>query len=131
MNIRNFKQSDYPMIYNWWSVQKEQAPLLGMLPEESTFVLELNKQPALCVTIYLTNTKELAYVENLVGNPELKSKERKEATYHLNEHLKEFAKSKGYKRLVCMSEKAQLKNYYTSLNYTETLNNVSTFVREL
>lgn len=95
MNIRNFKSSDYPLIKSWF----KDGPELEQMPEESSFVLEVENKPQACVSVFLTNTN-IAYFENLIANPKFKKSERKEAIQKLMEHAWSFAKDKGYKYAV-------------------------------
>lgn len=130
INIRNYKKNDWPMVKGWWDVQKEYAPLETMMPTNSSFIAEIDGNPALAVCLYLTNTPEVCYVENFVGNPELKGLVRKEATKILLNHITKFAFDRGYKRLLCMSEKPVLKAHYESIGFTRTLDGVATFIKE-
>lgn len=131
MVIRNYQDSDYTTICAWWRAHDEIAPLPGMLPSESTFILELAKQPALCVTLYLTNTPEVCYVENFVGNPELKGGARRAGTERLLDHIATFAKDRGFKRLLCLGHKPELKQRYQEIGFTPTVSNITGFVKEL
>jgi hypothetical protein len=131
MKIREYQTSDWPVVKSWWKASGEMAPLPDMMPEESSFVAEVDHVPALAVAIYLTNTKELAYVENFVGNPAMSGKKRREAALILSDHIAKFAKGRGFKRLMCMTEKKPLVGRYKELGYKPTLGGVTTLVREL
>lgn len=128
MKIRMYKNSDYEILYTWWLKANEPAPLPGMLPENSTFILEENNKPLASICIYFTNTKEIAYLENLVKDPEFKNKQ---AIQQLVEFSENFAKELGYKRLICLTRKEKLKNRYQELGYQKTLDNLSSFVKEI
>jgi hypothetical protein len=130
-SIRSFSKTDYPMIKEWWTSQNEIAPTLGMLPEESTLILELDDKPSLCLTVYLTNCKEVAYLENFVGNPLIKSKERKQASQFIVDSGINFAKTLGYKRILCFTNVDKLKNRYKELGMSESLTNLCSFVKEV
>ncbi len=116
------------MVLSWWKAAGEIAPNEGMLPLESTFIAILDGQPAAAMTIYLTNTFEVAYVENFIGNPELKGTSRKEAALQLTYHIANFARSRGYKRLVGMTCKDALKKRYQELGGVPTLDGVMMLV---
>lgn len=131
MNIRSYKNSDYGEIWKWWIEQNEIPPLPDMMPEESSFVFEFDGVPILAVALYLTNTKEVCYIENLVGNPKFKSPARKNALAMLIDHLEKFAKEKGFKRLIMLSYRDGLKKRYQELGYSKSLDNLSSFVKEI
>lgn len=127
ITIRNFKKNDFETILSWWNEVKEIGPTIEMLPEESTFILEINNVPKMCVTVYLTNTNYVAYAENFVKAPGLSNKYSKT----LVNHIEKFTKDKGFKVLLCLSYKEKLKRRYEKLGYRNTLNNLSSFVKEL
>jgi hypothetical protein len=129
ITIRNYSKADWPEIESWWKVSGETPPLPTMMPPESSFVAELEGKPALAVAIYLTNTPELAYVENFIGNPAMKGSDRSMGASLLADHISNFARSRGYKRLLCMTEKQALKGRYIQLGFQPTLGGVTTFVR--
>lgn len=129
MNIRQFQKNDYEVIKMWWYLANEPSPTIEMLPEESTFVLEIDNAPQACITVYLTNTNYLAYLENLVRNPKLQN--NKNHIEILVKHAENFTKKLGYKILLCMSYKEKLKKRYEEMGYMNTLNNLSSFGKEL
>lgn len=131
ITIRPYRNEDFAEIQSWWAAAGEVAPLPGMMPEESSFIAEIDGVPALAVAIYLTNTPELAYIENLIGNPILKGPDRQQAMKFLVGHFCQFAKSHGHKRLLCMTEKDKLVSRYSELGFSPTLGGVTTLVRSL
>lgn len=131
LTIRAYKKNDWPLVKQWWALSKEVAPLETMMPTESSFVAEIDGNPALAVTVYLTNTPEVTYVENFIGNPEYRGETRKKLTEMLLACLGDFVSRLGYRRLLCMSEKPELKNYYKEIGFTKTLDGVATFTKEV
>lgn len=129
ITIRNYSNTDYPMIESWWLECGEIAPLPGMMPEESSFVAEIDGVPALAIALYTTNTFELAYLENFIGNPAMRGEVRQKAASELVEHTVADAKRRGYKRLMCMTEKSILTSRYSQLGFYPTLCGVTTLVR--
>lgn len=129
MSIRFYTIYDYPMISSWWEKANEIGPLESMIPIDSTFILELNGIPTLCVSLYLTNITEYCLVENFIGNPEIKGVERRAASHTLLRHLEHFAQDKGYKRLFCLAHKGPLKTRYSELGFTMTDDNVASFCK--
>lgn len=112
IKIKKYKKSDWPMVQSWWHESGEIAPFETMMPLDSSFIAEIDSIPSLAVCLYLTNTHDVAYVENFVGNPASAGPARREATVILLDHISKFANELGYKRLVCMTEKPVLKNHY-------------------
>lgn len=129
ITIRSYTSADWKMIKEWWHLSGEVGPFESMMPLDSSFVAELDGSPALAVALYLTNMPEAAFVENFIGNPEVKGEKRKEASQLLADHIARFAKQRGYKCLVCMTEKDVLKKRYVELGFNPTLSGVTTFVR--
>ena len=129
--IRPYKQSDWETVLSWWKASGEMPPFENMMPLASSFVAEIDGKPALAVAIYLTNTKAAAYVENFIGNPDMKGSDRRQAARELSDHLAKFAKERGYQCLFCMSEKDVLHKRYFELGFHPTLSGVTTFVRPI
>lgn len=130
-SIRNYNQDDFSMLLKWWILQNEFPPTKEMLPEESTFICEYENIPLVSITLYLTNSKEFCLLDNFVGNPEWKGILRKSASREIIKHAEKVAKELGYKSIMCMAYKPNLKEYYPSFGYTQRLDNVSTFNKEL
>lgn len=129
--IRNYKHSDFSLLDNWWKSYNEMGPIPEMMMEDTSFVLEINGVPALSITVYFTNCKEVAYIENFIGNPDLEGSLRKEASQCLLNHVYKFAKDKEYKRLVCFCYKDKLVKRYEELGVVRTLSGLHSFVKEL
>jgi hypothetical protein len=120
--------NDYPIISSWY---RDEAPSKEALPEDSTFIFELNDIPALSVTLYLTNCKEICMVEHFIGNPDLSGSDRRQATIALNNFISDFAKALGYKNLVAMTANVKLQNYYQGLGYKKVSGDLPVLKREI
>lgn len=131
MKIRFYKKEDFNEIQSWWIKAGETAPILGQLPEDSTFVLEKNGVMIACVSAYLTNCKEIAYIENLAKDPDLGSYVTKEMINNLIDHTFNFIKELGYKRAICFAYVDKLKERYLEFGFHKTCDNLSSFSREL
>lgn len=131
LNIRNYKASEYEMIDSWWKKAEEIGPTRDMLPEESTFILELNGTPWVCMTVYLTNSKEIVWFENLASNPEVSAAGRKEAVNFLIKFCEDFARNKGYKKALAMSATESVTNRYQEIGYFPTCRNITTAIKIL
>lgn len=131
LSIRGYRESDFPLIKSWWVDQNELPPLPTMLPHDSTFVAEFNRRPIASITVYYTNCKDVAYVENLGGDPAMKGPLRKEAVAMLFSHVDKDAKSRGCKFLGAIGPNEKLERYYNGFGYLTTLRGVSTLAKEV
>jgi hypothetical protein len=129
--VRHYNKTDFPMISEWWNKHKEMGPTEEMLPEESTFICELNGTPLTAITLYLTNSKEFCMLDNFIGNPAFRGEDRKEASKLIIEYAENLAKDLGYKSIFCMALNDSLSDYYEFFGYKKRLNNVSTLNKEL
>lgn len=126
-NIRRYTPKDYPLIKSWWDSHNEPGPLPEMLPS-TTFILECDNKPKMALSLYLTNTLVIGYLENFVKSPDF---DNDDLTRKFLSHVETTAKNLGVKLLLCMSYRDKLKARYESLGYKNTLNNLSSFVKEL
>ena len=131
MKIRNYSLKDYFILFLWWQKTSEPVPTNEMLPEESTFVVELNEEPIMAVTLYLTNSKEFCMVDNFIADPAANPDIRKEATRQLLKYIAEFAEKRGFKKLFCLSRTPGLSKYYKKIGFFQTGKNLDTFIKEL
>lgn len=132
MKIRPYTPADFLMISRWWQLASTTGPLETMLPLDSTFIAETaDGQPALCTTLYLTNSIQFAMVDNLIANPELTLDTRRKSIAVMQAYLDNFAKQLGIKSLLCFCENQALKQRYVEIGYLPTLHNVTTFIRSI
>ncbi len=130
IRIRNYKDEEFKTIDSWWRSAGELGPIPGMLPEETTFVLEFEGEPTLCISLYTTNSKEVSYAENLIGNPKMKSV-RKALAPQLLDHVFKVAKSLGYRRVICLAPNEQLARRYTEYGFNKTMSGLTGLSKEL
>ena len=119
------------MIREWWIAAGSPAPTMDMMPENSSFVLEVDGKPLLAVTVYMTNSKQIAWVDNLISSPLPFKGNRRDYVEEMQKFLEIWAKTEGYKSLFCFSEKEVLVKRYMELGYMPTLKNVTTLVKEI
>jgi hypothetical protein len=132
LTVRPYTGFDFPLVHNWWSKSNEIAPWTPtLMPLDSTFVCCVDDTPAVCVSVYLTNCKEICYIEGLISNPLLTKQQRTAAVEKLNEHITTFAKQLGYKRMICLAYKEPLKKRYEELGYMKTIEHCSAFCKVL
>jgi len=128
ITIRHYEAKDFPMVDSWWKAHKEIGPTPSMLPLDTTFIMEMEGQPASCLTILLTNCKDYSYLENFVSNPELKGPGRVEANKEFIKFFTIFAKAAGYKNILAFAKEEKLKTHYETLGLRKTLTNLDSFI---
>lgn len=131
MTVKPYEPTLFPEVLSWWLAHGEVAPNEAMLPPESTFVAWQADAPVAALTVYLTNSTFIAYLENLVSAPGLPREARRRAVEALVAHAEAFARERGVKALLCMSEKDKLAARYEELGYTPTLRGVTTLAKYL
>lgn len=131
LKTRHYKPSDFKTISSWWTQRNEPGPNEGMLPSETTLIVEYKGIPAVCLSIYFTNSKEISYLENVCTNPNIKKEIRQTLLELLTKFAFGFAKDHGYKRMIVLSYKDKVKKRYEQIGFTKTIDNVSTYVRVL
>jgi N-acetylglutamate synthase-like GNAT family acetyltransferase len=130
-SIRPYQDSDLQTVQKWW-IEQGLAPVWrALLPLESTYILEIDGEPALCACLYLMNSEDACMVENLVGNPKFKGTQRYEAVPVLFKHLENEAKRFGYRTLVLFTYEDKLKERYQDLGFIKTTENVTTFAKSI
>lgn len=130
--FRNYKDEDFSLVSSWWDYYNEPAPTKGMLPKDSTFILEYKKTPLFCISVYYTNSEDVCYIENFVSSPETRNSLNKHSLSQLcMEYAQNKAKLKGYKYASIISYREKLKTRYINMGFKKTLDNVSTFVKEM
>lgn len=131
-NIRNYTQKDYIMLKGWWEMSGEVGPELESLPENTTYILEYEGSPLLSITIYLTNCKNLALLENFIGNPAFAGQLRKDMSQKLVDYCYAQCKQAGYKTLLCFSlNNEKIINRYQELGMTKVVDHLVSFGRKL
>lgn len=118
------------MVAGWWLDACQPMPTPGMLVEDGTFILELDSVPALCLSVFLTQSKDIAWTAGYIKNPKFKQSLEKEGA-HLWTHCFNYAKEKGYNRVMCYSLVNKLTEKYKRFGMTQTCSNLSSFMRML
>lgn len=129
--IRPYVSNDFNEIVSWWTKQNECPPTPGMMIEDGTFVLEIENIPALSLTVFLTQSKEISYIEGFVKNPVFKGVSLEAFGSKLWEHCFQYAKEKGYNRIICYCIENKLKDKYARFGMTTTCSSLTSFVKEL
>lgn len=128
MNIRNYTNTDFETISSWFKELNEIAPQKEQLPEESSFIIEVDNKAAALVSIFLTNVN-ICYMENLIANPGINNK--KDVVQYLMNHAFSYAKSKGYKYSVGFTQHEKLAQRHINIGWDHKVNNVIIVCKEL
>lgn len=129
MNIRNYKKEDFKLIKSWWASVGQYGPTEKQMPEESSFILELNNKPVLAVSAYLTNT-DVAYIENLITDPSFKDN-RKVYTNAIMDYIFKFVQLNGYKYAVGFTTHEKLVKRNLNMGFDKAVNNLYLLAKEL
>lgn len=129
--VRLYTNNDYEEIRRWYSTTDEGIPSPHIFPQDSTLILEQDGTPVFCIAIYLTNCKEICYLEGFIANPDFTKSDRLEASYLMRDAACSFAKGLGYKNAMTFSYRDKVKERIEALGFTKTLDNLSCFVKEL
>ncbi len=128
-NIRNYTSSDYNTISNW-SHQRGMGVLKESMIPSTTYIVEKEGQPVVTGCLFLMNCEAGCMVENILSNPEFDGN-REGATQFLFSKLEDKAKNLGYNTMVIFSYEPKIKQLYETLGFTKTLENVTTFAKEI
>jgi hypothetical protein len=131
-NIRSFDNGDFEMIASWWTARGELPPLPGMMVEDGTFVLEYDGEPIMSLTVFLTQSRELSYIEGYICRPGVSKEVSHEGGQMLWNHAYWWATTAGSKRVLCYTNKEKLVERYQDLGMTKSpVNQLSCLYREL
>ena len=131
MYIRPYSHEDFEMITSWWEAAGECPPVRGMMVEDGTFIMTLDNIPALTVTVFLTQSKEMAYAEGFIKNPIFNHMELEDEAQHLANHAYAYARDRGYSRLIAYCNNKKLTEKYIRLGLQLSAENLFSVVRKL
>lgn len=131
IEIRPFKESDYEEICSWWRAHGEFSPLPGMMTEEGTFVLELDDEPVMTLSVLMTQSKEIAFFEGYCSKPGLDKEIRNSLGKMLWAYGYEFLKDRGYKRVIAYTDKDALAERYQNLGMRPNVSGLHSLGRVL
>lgn len=129
--MRQYTIADYPMIESWWKTSDMPVPPINAIPEDTTFIVEMDGIAAVVCSLIETNIKAYAYIDFLVGNPEIQDHGRRLATHLIFSFIDDLGRQKGYDYLIGFSMKPKLTEYYLSQGFRKTFSNLTCIVRDL
>jgi hypothetical protein len=130
IEIRNYvERTDFEMISRWLSLWNQPVGNKDFYPK-TTYVATVDGVPVLTGCLYLTNCKNAAMMENIIGDPN-KPKERKAALSKLFDHIAKEAKRLGYKYIVSMVLEPKLIANYEKHGFAVTARNYTSVSKKL
>lgn len=115
--IRQYTEQDKKEVERWIESCNEDKEIISYFPKTTTFILEINKVPAIVGCAYFSVCGNIAYLDNAYGNPDLKGSSRSEGYKHFSEFLENFSKSLNYKLLMFSTKQEKLADKYKSWGY--------------
>lgn len=131
IEIRHYKDSDFDEICSWWKEHNEFAPLPGMMTVDGTFVVEHYGLPVMTLSVLMTQSKEISYLEGYCARPGLPKDVSHELGEMLWEHAYNYLKSVGYKRVIAFTDKEALLNRYEDLGMRRNMSGLYSLGRVL
>lgn len=128
MSIRNYTSADHAMLTSWWTAADMPSPPIEGTPA-TTYILEKDGIAVASVCLHLMNNSAFCMIDHLVSNPEIKN--RKGMSSALIAHAEKEAKSHGYKYVVCLTNKDNLKLAMKNRKYIPVYENITTFAKEI
>jgi hypothetical protein len=129
--IRAYQNSDFNEICSWWETYEAVGPQYGMMVEDGTFVVEKEGVLLMTMTVFLTQSKQIAYFEGFCVKPGTSRILSHELGTILWDHCYRYAKEKGYKRVIIFTDKTALCNRYLDLGMSLSMSGVYALRREL
>ena len=129
-HVRAISPFEVPTIQSWWKEYGEVPPEDGMMPLDSTFVLDFMGKPLVSMTVFHTNSM-CAWMDNLIAHPKLNFSERARLMDEAWELVQQYVKDKGYKRMLCFSDKQSKVRLYERYGFVPTLSGVVTMTKEI
>ena len=128
--------NDNTTLKGWWKAHGMRPTEVPQMPPTSWMVYYGERDfegdtllPVAAISLYLTNCKELALIENLVSNPRVSDRIRREGVTVMVEYMETYAKAHGVKNLICMTNKNGLKKRYEGLGYKPGLKGLTMFCK--
>lgn len=127
MKIRFYKPDDYHTLKKWYEGHKEPAPIPELIPR-TTLILEEDNSPVMSISVIFTNLEYLAFLENYIKKPGYKNDS---AIHEFIDYVEAFIKAQNCKMIMCLSYRDELKDRYQQFGYQKTLDNLSSFIKQI
>lgn len=123
------KSTDYETVKTWWLAQNWPA-----VPESSLsttgFIIKEGDQSLLSGWVYHTNS-DIAWLEFIVANPEIKGEQRDEAFELFFSFVLNYAKIKNYKNVFTSVQHQGLMKRLEKNGFKKGDENMTNFIRSL
>jgi hypothetical protein len=131
ITLRPYRESDFEEIHSWWTRHNECPPVPGMMVTNGTFVLEHDNKPIMTLTAFVTQSKEISYLEGFCAKPGVSKEITRECGPMLWEYAFEFLRHNGRKRVVILTNKEGLAKRYKELGMEENMKELISLGRVL
>ena len=123
INIRKIELEDYEYINKWWVEQGFDALHTDILPMDGLGGIIIEKEKPIAVAyLYLTNSK-MGYVDNLITDPNYKSKDRFDIILKLIMTCEKMAKKAGCLEIWAITNSKGVIKRCEELKYNISKNN--------
>lgn len=129
--IREYEESDFEEICSWWDAAQEPGPPEGAMIPDGTFVLEIDGVPSLSLTVFLTQSKKIAYLEGFISRPGIEKKIRNDLSEILWDYACQFADCRGYKTVIMYAQKPKLVERYERMGMTRAQSGLTALYRSI
>ncbi len=111
LNIRKYKDSDFELINSWYEKRNLQ-PVDKIFLSSNGYIVD----DIVAVWLYKTDSS-IAWIENLITNPDAKTYERSRSIDYLLIHVCNEARSMGFKAIIGLTKLAAVSNRCKSLGF--------------
>jgi hypothetical protein len=129
--VRPYRHSDYSEILSWWDEASVPGPMPGEMVEDGTFVLEIGGVPSMSLTVFLTQSKSVAYLEGYIAKPGVPDEDRDLGACALWRHCFQFVKDRGYSNVFIYAGHPKLVKRYEDLGMTRSLSGLTVLHRKV
>lgn len=130
-HVRPYKESDYEEIVSWWNAANEPGPVPGEMAENGTFVLEIHGVPSMSLTLFLTQSKGVSFIEGFIAKPGLPKDDRREGGEMLWFVCYAFAKANGYTGVTTYAKNEGLVARYEQLGMTRSVSGLTALHKQI
>lgn len=119
-SVRMLTEEDYPVLCDWWSVNRFPPPPQDCLPHNGAGGIMVSKEGIdICAGfIYFTNSK-LVWLEYIVASFQYREKDRASALQFLINELSGIAERKGFKAVFSSIKNKSLIKHYEACNFSK------------
>lgn len=118
------------MLLEWWRMRSEYPPSEDMMPEGTSYIVEVDGVPIASMCWIMTNVRAAAYCANFISDPQSNREIRRFAISILFDHILEEANAMGHHKLLAFGYKPKVMDRFLDMGFVPTLQGLSAFVIE-